>query len=300
MNKLVQKLCREYHLKVEERLAAGNICNAVYKVLDKDGKPLVLKVGTDERTIAEITMNLVGYQKLKDCGLSHFIPTIVTAIVENKWGFILMDYCGPDFVTRSQQASNPLRLYQGLIAGMEVVYHQSLRVSAASQEMVFTVAKKIVEQYECCLMPLDQERMLVSRLEMLLEFAKSLDLRLSCFSSWDFTPEDVYLTPQGVKYGDPHEDVFGIPVIDLACFAGVTRDAYRLPGSIEGYQLLHDFAISTVAQLLEVPSETAEKIFLLGRVLQCFLSARFRMVSEPERAAELFAQGREYLARIAH
>lgn len=298
IERLVQNLCAEYHFEVKERLTAGNICEVVYRVVEESGRQLVLKVGADKRTIAEIQMNLAGYQKLRDCGLANLPPAVVAAKVKHGWAFILMEYCGPDFVAQARTVSNPLQLYSRLIAEMERVYRQSLQESGASLKMVDIVAKKAAEQYKRYLRSLDPMGTVAPQLDALVALMGELDLRLSCFSSWDFTPEDVYLTPRGIKYGDPHEEILGIPVIDLACFGGVVRDAYQLPGSKRGYQMLRTFASGSVAPLLEISDEVAEKVFLLGRVLQCFLSARFRIASEPGRANDLFSQGKRYLTEI--
>ncbi len=299
MEEYLLMICNKYRLKVEKVLTGGNICNAVYKVQQEDGSPLVLKIGTTERTIAEIQMNIAGYQKLKNMGLNKFIPTIIGSQVSKDSAFVLLEYCGPNFITLLRQAQKPIQLFRRLITEMQTIYFESLRVSEDSKRMIISVANKVIEQYERYLNPLDLNKAL-PQLRKLLNFLNSLNLRFSCFSSWDFTPEDIYLTPQGIKYGDPHEDVLGIPIIDLACFGGVVRDAYKAPGTIEGYKLLYDFAMGQVASLLEVSNEIAKKVFFLGRVLQCFLSARFRMEKEPTQALALFNQGKKYLDKIVN
>lgn len=297
MRTLVEKLCQEYRLTIVQQLTAGNICDAVYRVRDESGTSLVLKVGESELTVREIAMNLVGYQNLRNLGLPHFIPKVVDYRVDKDSAFILLEDCGPDFLTLSRITQQPLLLYQNLAEKMLEIYRRSHRQGEDGQIMVDIVSRKIVEQYDLYLSHLNSSESLRPRLVKLSYFTRELGIGTYCFSSWDFTPEDIYLTNGQVKYGDPHEQVTGIPIIDLACFGGVVRDAYQLPGSMEGYDILRNVAKLEVAPLLGVSEEVGYSIFLLGRVLQCFLSSRFRLKTEPIRAVQLFEQAKMYLTQ---
>lgn len=299
MDEITSALCKKLDLQVVETLKAGNICDAVYRVITRERALKVLKVGNTPRTMVEIHNNLIGYDKIRQLGLPYFIPNIYSSGEFEFFAYILMEDCGLDFVARTKTEANPTGLYLQLVTAMKNIYHRTVHPSQCAKESVLRVAKKAQSQYMAYLSHLDPAGMVLDSLDRMVEWVQHLHVPLATFSSWDFTPEDVYLTKEGVKYADPHEDVVGIPIIDLACFGGVVRDAYALSGSIEGYQLLHTLALEHLDSLLEISREDAEKLFNMGRVLQCFLSARFRCESDPIKAKQLFLQGGEILAQIA-
>jgi len=133
--------------------------------------------------------------------------------------------------------------------------------------------------------------------EKLAQDVLRLTPRYATFSSWDFTPENVYLTKSGTRYVDPHTEVIGMPIIDLACFAGTARDAHNLPDSAWGYTLLKSFALIEVANLMQITAAEAEKIFRIGRILQCIMSSIVRVNTDEQHATQLFHQASYHLAR---
>jgi len=296
---IIEEICRKRGLQVIDWFKAGNICDAVCKVQDENSNIFVLKAGSEPRSIAEIRRNYYGYTNIAAAGLSWFVPEIEAASINPESAYILMEYCGDNLVEQSRSEDDPEGLYLQLMGGLLEVYKASLKKGPEGKIAVSTIVDKVIEQYEMHIyMRLDRERTIDKDLMQIRESLEDIDLSSCCFSNWDFTPEDVYLTPSGLKYSDPHEDVFGIPIIDLACFAGVARDAYHLPGSEEGYQLLKDFALLTVSRILSIDSHTAQRLFSLGRFLQCLLSVRFRIETEPEKAKVLFDKSRRYLGGL--
>lgn len=123
----------------------------------------------------------------------------------------------------------------------------------------------------------------------------SIQVRSLCFSSFDFTPEDVFVSEAAIKYADPVTSVVGIPIIDLACFSGVARDAYQLPGSAEGHDILYSYAIEHVSSILGINSTEAIRIWHFGRALQCALSARFRIDSDEGKSMSLTQLSEDHL-----
>ncbi len=153
-------------------------------------------------------------------------------------------------------------------------------------------------QYEKYIyMHLDKERTLAGKLASLKSSIDINKIEFCCFSSWDFVPENTFLMPEGLKYIDPHEDVTGVPIIDMACFAGLIR-LYNLPMADKGYAMLQEFALTKIPLILDIPEELACKLFFLGKVLQSFLSTRFRIDSNPKQAQEIFLEGKTYLEKI--
>jgi len=300
VQELIDRICQEQGLVIQERFTLGNICEGVYKVINKTGRELVLKVGNTQRSIAEIVKNSIGYRRLQEAGLNWFIPETVYFELEDEFAVILMEYCGEDFLTQIRKSDNPIRLYNNLTFELDKLYRQSKREGEQGRDMVISVIDKAKEQYEKYVCRrLDQKRILGNKLQQKVDlFIAEIDnIKFCCFSNWDFTPEDVYLTPEGVKYSDPHEDVFGIPIIDMACFAGVVK-AHNLPEADEGYKIIEKFAINKIPTILCVSQELAYRLFCLGRLLQCFLSIRFRIDTKPEQAKNLFAEAQKYLEKI--
>lgn len=123
-------------------------------------------------------------------------------------------------------------------------------------------------------------------------------MNFSCFASFDFTPEDVFLSTDGLKYVDPKKSLLGIPIIDMACFGGVAKDAFALPGPVEGYDILKNFAINDISSLLKIDKTTAEAIFYLGRALQMALSSRFRLKTEADKSHQFFEKSCGYCRKI--
>jgi len=164
-------------------------------------------------------------------------------------------------------------------------------------EMINSIINLTIDHYERYLyMYLDKERNLASRLMKLRFSIRTEGLKFCCFSSWDFVPENICLTALGLKYIDPRKDIIGIPIVDLACFAGLIR-LYDLPEATKGYQMFKEFALTRIPSILDIPEGLPPKIFFLGRVLQCFLSARFRITNKPEQARQIFSEGQAYLEK---
>jgi len=299
MQELVDRICQEHGLVIQERFTLGNICEGVYRVIDKTGAVLVLKIGNTQRSIAEIVKNSIGYKRLQEEGLGWFIPKIILLEIKNEFAVILMEYCGEDFLTQIKKSNNPIQLYNNLIIELEKVYHQSRQKSEKGNKMVLSVIDKINEQYKKYIYGrLDNGKLLGSKLQRIDAFIDEINsIKFCCFSNWDFTPDDVYLTPAGLKYSDPHEEVLGIPIIDMACFAGVVK-AHHLPEANKGYKIIEKFATDKIPAILSIPQKSAYKLFCLGRLLQCFLSIRFRIDTKPRQAKSLFVEAQRCLEKI--
>ena len=299
MEKIIEDICFRYDLNIQEQFLLGNICKTIFRVINKDSRELVLKVGNTEQTINEIVQNKIGYERLQQQGLQWFIPEILAVeISENNFAFMLMEYCGPDILTQLKKSSDPICIYNQLITQLEKVYGQSLQQSSNGKEMIEVILDKVVEQYEKYIQkPLDPMNSLSNQLQLLRRSFPVNEIKFCCFSNWDFTPEDTYLLNGGLKYSDPHAEVLGIPIIDMACFAGVLI-AYEISSVVEGYNLIQKFAINRIPHILSISKPLACRLFSLGRVLQCFLSARFRMDSNPSQAQKLFCEAKNHLEKV--
>ena len=129
---------------------------------------------------------------------------------------------------------------------------------------------------------------------------KSIDLSdddylITCFSPYDFTPEDIFISNSGFFYPDPKQECKGLPQISLACFAGVSRDAYGLPESVTGYKILEKFAVKTCSEIVDISISSAERLFLFGRALQCSFSSRVRIYGDKEKASYFAKESERHL-----
>lgn len=294
----IEEVCRKYSFTVIEVYTAGHVCPAVYKVHDRDGKTRVMKVGNDPVTIREIAKNLEGYETLKKIGLSKICPHIYFSEIRPESALIVMEYCGKDFHASLETDTNPEAMFKELVSQLVNVYRDSARVESPARN-IQGVLLKILEQYEMYLAAVfDPNRQLRPLLEVLPACIKIEALKRSCFSSWDFTPRNVFLTKNGMKYIDCNDNVLGVPIIDLACFAGVARDIHLLPGSVGGYDLLTKLAVEEVSDVLEIDPIQSLKLFQLGRVLQLFLGARFRIKTDFVLATKFYKDAVEFLEKI--
>ncbi len=265
-----------------ETLGLGNVVSTVFRA-SRGEERLVVKIGLSLRAAEEVRMNRAGYEALRRIGAESLIPEPLDFLEFEGCPILVMADCGPDFWRAVQTAPDPVRLYTQLFRDMEPVYSTTKRRGDGGAYLD-SLRKRLVRQYEAHLAGLIKAELVSELRELPLGQIAPPAL---CFSSFDFTPEDVFLTPTGVKFADPLPEVLGVPIIDLACFMGVARDAYRLPGAKEGYEAVETLALTALPRLLELTAWQARKFFAFGRALQCALSARFRLDSDQKRAADL-------------
>jgi hypothetical protein len=291
---LLKRLCERYGLRMSQQFTAGHICQSVFKV-NRGDEALILKIGVTPDEVKEIAKNDEGYRGLRALNLSYFIPRIEASEIRDDEAFMLMEYCGDDFSTQLQNSENPRLLYDRLVSNMDAIYRTSRGTGGESQRTLAMVQTKAEVQYHRYLKEIYDNDSKLSHSFSHIPGRIATRTGLRCFASWDFTPRNVFLMANGVKYADPNSEVLGNPIVDLACFAGVVRDVHALPESTHGYASLKNLATGTVAEILAIPAEQAERIFYLGRVLQCFLGARFRIQSDPTLAKHFFEKGKTYL-----
>lgn len=292
-------ICAREGLVLNAQLTLGNVCDLVFRVHRADGSSAILKVGTDQVSKDEIAKNLSGYRDMDTLGVSQLAPRIFSTQTTGDTHYILMEDCGDDFYTQVKKSDAPESLYVTLAAVMEKVYKRTLQPNNGGQYMIRAVIARVGEQYTNYLQKtFDPARLIAAQLAQLVPTFETIVLARACFANWDFTPEDVYLQGDQVRYSDPQAMSLGLPIIDLACFAGVARDAYHLPGNDKGYAHLERLATRRVARLFGITRQAGEKYFALGRLLQSFLSARVRIQSDPVQARTLYDIGCSFLPKM--
>lgn len=295
---LTKQILDAYHLDPKKQYSKGQsgalvlLCDSVDKGL------VVLKVAVNERSQQELEANKSGYIQLRQEGLERVLPdTLITSSLQGR-GFIIMSYLGDDFLDRVKQSADPLKDYEKLCTLMNEIYTQTRRISDHSNSSLSLVQTLLLNAYK--------QRLLPSKLitESAVKQAASVDITglaptYSTFACFDFTPEDIFIQGGTFKYPDPKHQIRGLPLIDLACFSGVSLDSYHLPGSEQGYRVIENFALQEVSRLLELDEASAQKIFNYGRAFQLAMSAKVRINSEPEKAQSFASQSLDYLNRVS-
>lgn len=293
---LIRSVLNEGSFKAEHVFTTGHSGCVVLKVKDEEQEDLVLKISTDKRSQDEVVTNLKGYHALEQAGLSELIPDYLMVGKKGDTIYLLTSFLGDDFESLSRKIDNPEILYEDLITRMDRIYTKSTKRDNESNKSIERATNLLRSNFRNHILPSglieEEQANAIFRFEQSLLYSD-----ISSFGVFDFTPEDIYLWGDTIKYPDPKENVRGNPLIDLACFAGVSRDVYQMPGSERGYELIHSYAVETLSQLVEVDGKTAEQTFNLGRSLQYSLSSRFRVGSDPQRAREYAQLSIDYIKR---
>ncbi len=283
-------------IQLEERYTRGNSGALVYRA-SQHSNQFVLKIASEGRAVDEIKENIAGYRALRDEGLISLLPEFYQIYAYPDFSAIVMDYVGSSFSESTQKRHYPMQLYKELATAFIGVCVKSRRCDENSYRMLEAIRSIILMNYRDFLQPAhlvgDED---IARVERLKIFAP----RYSTFATYDFTPEDVFLVGGRLKLPDPKQNIRGCPIISLAAFAGVSRDSYRLPGSVHGYKVLEDAATKDLAGLLDIEAADAHVLFLLGRAMQLSISAKVRIDSEPERARTFASLSADTVRHLYH
>lgn len=294
----VQEHLRLLSIEVDlgDQLILGHKCKTIYVARDlKTGDRLVIKIGLRLESQNEIALNILGYQELSEIGASTILPSRVDHVVVDNIPVLILAHCGDDFWHATKKVENPIQLYRYLTKHVDGLYWSTLRNSDQPSMVVENLVKLIEKVYFERLTEYTDGNLKLKLQRQMLRFPT---VKKVCFSSYDFTPEDVFVTETSVKYADPKPGQLGLPIVDLACFAGVSRDAHLLPGSIAGYKLLQDYALNELPKILDLARTEAQLFFALGKVVQVGLSGYHRLVEDPMRAQAFINQGVAELEQI--
>ena len=219
---LTANLCRAHRLSIRRTYLQGQRCKSVFEVGTCDGRVLILKVGETPLGVEEIRKNCAGYAAIRELGLGRLIPEISSWSVGEREAFILMEHCGNDFVTESRRLSDPEAMYRQLVDLLRDVYQYSIAMRRRGGGRTVLVAKqRIATLYSQQLGPvLDRQGHHAPLIERVQKVAIEAG-PLSCFASWEFAPRNVFLSDGRLKFADPNWVVTGLPIIELAMFAGM-------------------------------------------------------------------------------
>lgn len=289
---LLESIVSTLRLEIQDQILIGENCKTVYHVR-QNGCGRILKIGFEPRARQEVEANWIGYANLRRIGAGDLLPSFLEYHEVCGVPCILMEDCGSNFMETVKASPLPTECYARLLRFMVPIYRSSLS-SESPVAAMRAMRDLLVKQWTSYLGDLVPEHL---SYRLLGDHFEGFGGMRSCFSTFEFKPNDVFLLEQGVKKVDPIRDNLGCPAVDLACFAGVSRDAYHLPGANIGYRLFHQFAVEQLPQILHGSPARLEAAFSLGRSLQCALSARFRRAALPEQGVAFAARSAFYARR---
>lgn len=284
-------------LFLDKRIEFGHVCKTVFRA-NKSGQAVIVKIGLTEEARREVLMNRAGYDDMRRIGAASYLPSPCEFMEISGMPILVMEDCGENLFRRLQRSSNPIKVFKRIASELMRLYQATCHrdESGEGQRALLNAFTVLEEQFRDHLGT--YEPFLVSQplLEILKQKLSGISLNLACFACWDFTPEDMFLTPSGLKIIDPPQYVSGIPIVDLACFAGVSRDVYHLPGSKNGYQLVQKLSFDA-GKLLGLTESEINFLFNFGRTLQSSLSSRHRIGKEEKLSKKYFREAKKFLAK---
>lgn len=281
----------------DEEIKPGHMCETIFRAR-KNNRAVVVKIGLTRQAKKEVLMNKKGYDKIRKIGAVDYLPEPCEFVEIKDIPILIMGDCGENLFSLLQNSDEPNKIFDQLASELAHLY-QITRQDDKFQEgeknllNAYDVLEEQFKNHLCIYEPFSSNQ---SSLKSLRQKLLRIPITFGCFACWDFTPEDMFLTPAGLKIIDPPEHLFGLPIVDLACFAGVSRDVYKLPGAEYGYKLLRRLAYET-GQLLKLDKQTVNFLFNFGRALQCSLSSRYRINKEVELSKKFFHMAKKFLAK---
>ncbi len=261
----------------------GHVVKSIFPA-SYQGKDVVVKAAQSDEEKMEVRKNILGYERMRKMGLHSIVPDHLLFDVQGNLVLILED-CGRPFLETVKESSEPDVMYEQLLDQLRGIWRVTKEKAPSDHFLVLDRLVAILLNFgDRFLSGLVQENEYWEALRTL-SFRK-MYIPFVCFSDYDFTPDDTFLSCGKLKYVDPNAEVLGIPIIDLACFSGVCL-VHNLPRAPEQLLQYREVAIREVSLLLEIEKEDAEKIYALGRLLQSTLSACVRAESEREKAEVL-------------
>jgi len=267
--------------------------------LRRGDEQIVLKVGQNPSEEDEIYENQAVHAFMVAMGIGWFHPNVITYQPGDGCSYLVVEYAGVPFVRGIESCRSKRLYYYTLLATLKNAYAESaMHGGGPAQQQLLFVVQKCITQLQQHLSDLSDSELLVRQLMQVSGWIKTSSFPVSTFSQWDFTPEDTYLGEDGCwRVNDLRTPVRGLPIIDLATFTG-TCLAHDLSLSDWAFEVYREAAQNEVADICEINSETALRVFNLGRILQLLLSTRFRRASDPGQADRLYREATMLIGQV--
>lgn len=277
----------------------GHKCKTVFRA-NKLGQSLVVKIGLTSEAKREVLMNQEGYRGIREIGADKYLPHPCIIAKFRGVPILIMENCGENFFEMIKRANVPGTAYDNLAGELMCLYRATSRSDWHEKiiENLLLIGTELEKQFRRHLSFFEPFATSEHLFESIKRRFSLISVSSGCFACWDFTPEDIFLAPDGLKIIDPPGIVFGLPIVDLACFAGVARDVYGLPGAEHGYRRLYKLS-REVGAMLGISSADSKMLFNLGRALQCSLSSRFQIAKDPARAKKFFLMAKRFIVKCS-
>lgn len=268
---MLDDVLKELGLTMVRQFMNSHKPKGAYEVMNEVGASLVLKYSQSEAGIQEIVTNLKGFKKL-----GQYAPHVYASDIRADSAYILMQNLGNDFSSMSVMSTDNAKSYTDLVKELEQLYNVSLHTLQDEQACFLSGMLEIYRLIDDDF----YKDYLGSSIEVIHKIKQHFlfSVNTQTFSCWNFRPTNVYLNNGKIKITSPLSQLNGVPIIDLAVFAGVARDVLALPGSQQGYELLYNFATTRVATLLGIRESKAIKLFHAGRILQLLKGIKSRLL----------------------
>lgn len=290
-------ICDKFQLHINKQLTGGNSSASVFLCSMPSGEKVVLKYGNTEIEKKEVLLNIAGYKKIGEgLGLGFFVPTLYGYSTEGGEPYVLLEHCGPDFQSLLESGEDSVSLTESLLQTLHRVFGKNFAGGdgAKSIKELLRQIDTLVERFVSPNFSLGSD--IQGKLRNLPEVFRKLPLKYT-FASWDFTPNNLCWS-SNIKFIDPRAEVTGNPIPGLACYAGIICDVHRFRGASSAYEMIHTFAVSELAETLEMSQDLAEKCFVLGRLFQSLMGVRFRVTKSLSEAEPFLVKARECLFQI--
>ena len=259
---VVERFLTEREYSLVSQLDGGLNSLVILARVENTSELVVVKFGFTEIQRKEIGMNIRAYRLLSRMGLSDHHPVVIDLGETDYCNYMILSYLGENFERRIKGSEDPLEDYRSFLKGLHIIYRKSLLPdSGEARTSVFNIHRMIVEIYEQEIAPFyDETKRLQGQIYLLEQRIMAMKLRYMCFSNWDFTPDDTYLVDRKVMFSDLHDNVYGVPIIELACFSGLLK-LIEAPDAESGQKLFEDFALNEVAGMLRISERDENLIF---------------------------------------
>lgn len=279
---------------VSEVIEKGLAGCTVYRGLNAEQKPVVVKIGTSERGQLEISDNVHGYQNIEALGAGALIPSPITQVDTDFGPALIMPDLGSDFLATSVDPASTKANFDALTLTLDKVYES---VAIKSPEAARQSLQNILEKLSLRISMFPEK----FAKEIAAQYASYIDLseididaiagETSSLFILDFTPSNVFIVGKEAKFIDPWKQTtyLGAPLLSLAQFITYAEEAYEVPGfNAENLNYL-DFVMHT-GRKLGLNDDQIRLQFKLGQALQYSLSAYYRMEKQPETAKRFLAK----------
>jgi hypothetical protein len=288
------ELAGQHSLANFQPIPGGHTGALLYAYTNAEGAPQVVKLAVDEDGENEVRGNAHGYKAISEAGGQHLLaPGITMGTIGDK-PYLLMPHLGENI---SEQARRGTFQYQPMLQNIEYAAQATLACDPGVQSKGLREFCDHLARFYSLLKETghvsDKELAQIATLD-----TDQLSSDNSSLMLLDFTPDNLFTTPEGVAFIDPwiQNTYCGSFVPSLAQFATLSTEVYQLPNAEP--QVFQD-SIKVIGTALGLTPTQIQRQAALGEALQYGLSGYVRLDSDPELAIHFVNKSKQALARAA-